>query len=70
MVRLSAYPATADHDFLPVTILADANSPLSACGSHLELILPTGHRIAVAPGFDPRTLRHLIAVLEGRPCSD
>ena len=27
-------------------------------------------RIAVAPGFDPQTLRQLIAVVEERPCSD
>ncbi len=65
-----AHPPVADHHFLPVTILPDANPSLSACGSHLELILATGHRIAVPTGFDPRTLRHLIAVLEDRPCSD
>ena len=38
--------------------------------AHLELLLSNGRRIAVAPGFDPQTLRHLIAVVEGRPCSD
>ena len=32
-------------------------SPLSYCG----------HRIAVAPGFDPTTLERLLATLEGRP---
>ena len=63
-------PAAADHLFLPVTILPDAHPSLPVCGSHHEQIHPTGHRIAVPPGFDPRTLRHLIAVLEGRPCSD
>jgi hypothetical protein len=62
--------AAADHHFLPVTILPDPATSLDASRSHLELILATGHRIAVPPGFDPRTLRHLIAVVEGRPCSD
>ena len=37
---------------------------------HLELILPNGRRIAVAPGFDPQTLRRLIAAVEETPCSD
>jgi hypothetical protein len=62
--------ADADPPFLPVTILPDPTPSIAACPSHLELILPNGRRIAVAPGFDPRTLRHLIAVVEGRPCSD
>ena len=62
----------ADHDlqFLPVTILPDPVPATAASPSHLELILTDGRRIAVAPGFDPQTLRRLIAVLEGRPCSD
>jgi transposase len=69
-------PATANHPsaaaarFLPVTILPDpipdtAGSPVS-----LELLLGNGRRIAVAPGFDPQTLRQLIAILEEPPCSD
>jgi hypothetical protein len=62
--------AGADAHFLPVTILPDPTPSIAASPSHLELILPNGRRIAVAPGFDPRTLRHLIAVVEGRPCSD
>jgi hypothetical protein len=62
--------AAADHHFLPVTILPDPTPSITASPSHLELILSNGRRIAVAPGFDPRTLRHLIAVVEGRPCSD
>jgi hypothetical protein len=62
--------ADADHPFVPVTILPDPAPASAAPPSHLELILPTGHRIAVPPGFDPRTLRHLIAVVEGYPCSD
>jgi hypothetical protein len=60
----------ADLHFLPVTILPEPTPSSMASPSHLELILPDGRRIAVAPGFDPHTLRHLLAVLEGPPCSD
>jgi len=71
-------PAPADHrsavgaasDFLPVTILPDPTPILAASPQPLELILPNGRRIAVAPGFDPQTLRQLITVVEERPCSD
>jgi hypothetical protein len=62
--------AAADPHFLPVTIRPDPTSPTIAASSHLQLILSNGRRIAVAPGFDPATLRHLIAVVEGHPCSD
>jgi hypothetical protein len=60
----------ADPHFLPVTIRPEPTPSSTASPAHLELILPDGRRIAVAPGFDPHTLRHLLAVLEGRPCSD
>jgi hypothetical protein len=62
--------AGADRHFLPVTILPDPTPSITASPSHLELILSNGRRIAVAPGFDPKTLRHLITVVEDRPCSD
>jgi hypothetical protein len=62
--------ASADHHFLPVTILADPILSIPASQSHLELILSNGRRIAVTCGFDPQTLRRLIAVVEERPCSD
>ena len=62
--------ASADHHFLPVTILPEPIPSITASQPHLELILSNGRRIAVAPGFDPQTLRRLIAVVEERPCSD
>jgi transposase len=63
-------PADAAPHFLPVTILLDP--PLvSASTTHaLELVFSNGRRIAFAPGFDPQTLRRLLAVVEDRPCSD
>jgi len=63
-------PATTDHHFLPVTILPDPIPTITVSQPRLELILPNGCRIAVPPGFDPLTLRRLISVVEGRPCSD
>jgi len=56
--------------FLPVTILPDPIHATAASRQPLELLLNNGRRIAVAPGFDPQTLRQLIAVVEERPCSD
>jgi len=62
--------APAAH-FLPVTVLPDP-IPANAAASRqpLELLLANGRRVAVAPGFDPATLRQLIAVAEEPPCSD
>jgi len=34
----------------------------------IEIVLPTGPTVRVPAGFDPRTLGHVLAVLEGRPC--
>ena len=56
--------------FLPVTILTDPIPATAASRQPIELLLDNGRRIAVAPGFDPQTLRQLIAVVEERPCSD
>jgi transposase len=61
--------AAAPH-FVPVAIRPDPSPSISAPPSHLELVLTDGRRIAVAPGFDPQTLRRLLAVLEEAPCSD
>ena len=64
-------PATsAAPDFFPVTILPDPRSAIDPSPQPLELLHPNGRRIAIAPGFDPQTLRRLIAVVEDRPCSD
>ena len=56
--------------FVPVTILSDPIPATAAFRQPLELLLNNGRRIAVAPGFDPQTLRQLVAVVEERPCSD
>jgi hypothetical protein len=68
----SADPSDSADHFLPVTVLSDPIPVTSAAGSRqpLELLLGKGRRIAVAPGFDPQTVRQLIAVAEEPPCSD
>ncbi|WP_158633766.1 IS66 family insertion sequence element accessory protein TnpA [Tautonia sociabilis] len=54
---------------VPVTLVADttAPEPASAAADSLVLILDGRRRIAVAPGFDPETLRRLLDALEARP---
>ena len=34
----------------------------------LVVLLASGRRVGVAPGFDPATLAQVVTVLEGRPC--
>jgi hypothetical protein len=48
--------------FLLVRIVAD---DVSAAGGALEIVLPGGRIISVAPGFHAPMLRQLLAVLEG-----
>jgi transposase len=69
--RYDRSPTGSDHRFLPVTILPDPTPSATSSQSHLELILSNRRRIAVTPGFDPQTLRRLIAVSEEeRACLD
>jgi hypothetical protein len=52
--------------FVPVQIVGDTPPPQA---SALELLLPDGRGVRVAPGFDEATLRRLLAVLqEGGAC--
>ena len=62
--------ANAGHNFLPVTLLPDPTPTIPASQPHLELVLPNGRRIAIAPGFDTETLRRVIDVVEERLCLD
>ena len=53
--------------FLPVQIVdLEAVSPPPP--PPIEIVLPTGLIVRAPSGFDPRTLGHVLAVLEGRPC--
>ncbi len=50
--------------FLPVRVVPD-EEPVPA--TPLEVVLAGGRRLRVTPGFDPATLRQLLAVLEETP---
>jgi hypothetical protein len=52
--------------FLPVVITPEPTPDSTPAPQLLELILSRRHRIAVAPGFDPHTLRQLIDIVEER----
>ena len=59
--------AEAARVFLPVQVVdLEAVSPPPA--PPIEIVLPTGLIVRAPSGFDPRTLGHVLAVLEGRPC--
>jgi hypothetical protein len=52
--------------FLPVRVVGlEAVSPPVP---PIEIVLPTGLVVRAPSGFDPRSLGHVLAVLEGRPC--
>ena len=52
--------------FLPVRLTEPI--PIATAGPGVEVVLGSSRRIVVAPGFDPETLRRVVAVLEDRPC--
>ena len=50
--------------FLPVVCSpASQPSPVPPAGSPIEVVLGDGLRVAVAPGFDPQTLRRVVDAL-------
>jgi hypothetical protein len=51
--------------FLPVKIPPVATEPESTRHAPIEVVLRKGRRIRVPRGFDPQTLRQVVAVLEG-----
>jgi transcriptional regulator with XRE-family HTH domain len=55
--------------FLPVAVLSATpeTSSQAPCAT-IEVVLKSGSRIAVTPGFDAETLRRVVAVLEARTC--
>src|ERR1700733_5020980 len=60
-------PTEAAPIFLPVQVVdLQAVSPPPI--PPIEIVLPTGLIVRAPSGFDPRTLGHVLAVLEGRPC--
>src|SRR5215470_3674187 len=53
--------------FLPVRVI-DAEFAQPRPPAPIEIVLHGGPTVRIAPGFDPRTLGQVLAVLEGRPC--
>jgi lambda repressor-like predicted transcriptional regulator len=55
--------------FLPVAVLSATPGTDSrvSCAT-IEVVLPSGSRIAVMPGFDAETLRRVVAALEAWTC--
>jgi hypothetical protein len=54
--------------FLPVQIAEASVRDEAPDRTGVEVVLGPTRRIVVAPGFDPETLRRVVAVLEDRPC--
>jgi lambda repressor-like predicted transcriptional regulator len=55
--------------FLPVAVLsATPEADSQASCATIEVVLKSGPRIAVMPGFDAETLRRVVAALEARTC--
>jgi hypothetical protein len=53
--------------FLPVRVVA-TDLALPQAVPSIEIVLHSGPIVRVGSGFDPRTLREILAVLEARPC--
>ena len=62
-----AEPTEAPPAFLPVRV-ADLEVVPSRPAPPIEIVLPDGPIVRVPTGFNPSTLGHIMAVLEGRPC--
>jgi hypothetical protein len=54
--------------FLPVRIAQATARDEAPDRTGVEVVLGPTRRIVVTPGFDPETLRRVVAVLEDRPC--
>jgi hypothetical protein len=56
--------AEAQDEFVAVRMIP---APICRSGD-VEIVLDRGHSVRVEPGFDPRVLRDVLAVLEEQPC--
>jgi hypothetical protein len=54
--------------FLPIRVAEVVATSSVPDRTGVEVVLAAGRRIVVGAGFDPETLRRVLAVLEGRPC--
>lgn len=61
-------PSKPSPAFLPVHVAELTPAPLPPNRTGVEIVLGTDRRVLVGAGFDPETLRRVVAVLEGRLC--
>jgi hypothetical protein len=61
-------PPVPSPAFLPIHIAELAATTPVPDRTGVEVVLGPGRRIVIAPGFDPETLRRVVAVLEDLPC--
>jgi hypothetical protein len=55
--------------FIPVSVVSTAGfTEAKSTAAPIEIMLSSGLRIAVTPGFDAETLRRVVTVLESGPC--
>jgi transposase-like protein len=54
--------------FVPVQVETNDQLATGASIATIEVVLAGGQCVRVTPGFDPATLRQLLAVLEGGTC--
>lgn len=64
--------AAAKPRFVPVHVQADVDvvataTDIAAAPPTIDVVLANGRRLRVPPGFDPATLRQLLAVLDEEP---
>jgi transposase len=57
-------PPTPEVRFLPVHVVSSASGP-SGAGVALEVVLPNGRVVRVAPGFDPGMLESVLLIASG-----
>ena len=57
-------PPTPEVRFLPVHVVGSAARP-SGAGVALEVVLPNGRVVRVAPGFDPSMLESVLSIASG-----
>jgi hypothetical protein len=60
-------PTDAAPAFLPVRVI-DLEAVSTRPAPRIEIVLNGGPTVRVPPGFEPRTLGDILAVLEGRRC--
>jgi lambda repressor-like predicted transcriptional regulator len=67
--RAQANDREATPRFVPVEVVTTRRgTDARAVAAAIEVVLPSGPRIAVTPGFDAETLWRVVAALEARPC--